>query len=185
MKTKFLNEEITYDGKQLTSHWIFKKTGWVEDGFVSFVGPCNVTLEHMVDLVDVKEEKPIYSQSMLHFIGEFFDTPLEIAILRQRMLITLAQQELALRGHKIIRGGNDLFDQTDGAKLSVAIATCSPVSSLFHFGINILSEGTPVKTRGLKDYEIEVKSLAEALLASFADELASVQVAKAKVRPVA
>jgi hypothetical protein len=81
-----------------------------------------------------------------------------------------------------VRGGNDLYE--DGAKLSVSIATATPVSTLLHFGINISSQGTPVRTKGLEDYSIEPVSFAKAVLESFRDELKTVDEARAKVRPV-
>jgi len=102
----------------------------------------------------------------------------------QRLLVSLAQQELIFRIQKptIVRGGNDLYE--DGAKLSVSVATASPVSTLIHFGINIISEGTPVKTRGLADYEIDPADFARALLESFRDEVQTVYLARSKVRAV-
>ena len=45
------------------------------------------------------------------------------------------------------RKGDDLI--VDGGKLSVSIATKSTTSILIHTGLNILSEGAPVKASGL------------------------------------
>lgn len=184
MQIKFLEQRIDYDGSQLSPHWIYKTCQLLGDALVAFRGGCNVPLEKMVDQVDVRENKPIFSEEMLHFIGEFFETPLTQTILLERLLVSLAQQEIVIRAHRpeIIRGGNDLYDGE--AKLSVAIATSSPVSTLLHFGINIVSRGTPVKTRGLNDYGIEVEPLAKALLETFRDEVATLKVARSKVRPV-
>lgn len=187
MKVLYSEKTLDYDGNQLKPHWIFKHFGIQGDAVVAFVGGCNVTVERMVDLADVRDNKPIFSRSMLHIVGEFFDGDLTRTILMQRLLVSLAQQELLFRLEQpgkpsIVRGGNDLFD--DGSKLSVSIATVSPVSTLLHFGINISSEGTPVKTKGLADYKIEPASFARALLESFRDEIETVRLARAKVRAV-
>lgn len=184
MQTKFIDQKIDYDGSQLAPHWIYKTFGLLGDAVVSFQGRCDVRLDKMVDQVDVKENQPIFSEEMLHFVGEFFDTDLTKTILLERLLVSLAQQEIVFRSKKqtIVRGGNDLYD--GDAKLSVAIATASPVSTLIHFGINISSKGTPVKTKGLNDYGIEPIPFAQALLESFRNELATLMEARSKVKAV-
>ncbi len=184
LQVKLIEETIDYDGSQLAPHWIYKNFGLLGNTLVAFRGRADVALGKMVDLVDVKENKPIVSEEMLHFIGEFFDTDLTRTILLERLLVSLAQQEIIFRSknHLIIRGGNDLYEED--AKLSVAIATASPVSTLIHFGINISSKGTPVKTKGLADYSIEPNALAKALLESFRNELGTLDEARAKVRAV-
>ncbi len=184
MNVHIAENDVDYDGSQLKSHWIFQKFGKMGDAAVGFCGRCDVSTDRMVDLVDVQDNKPIFSERMLHVIAEFFDADLTRTILYQRILVALAQQEIIFRIQKptIVRGGNDLYD--DGAKLSVSIATASPVSTLIHFGINISSKNTPVKTKGLEDYGIEPVSFAKALLESFRDELKTVREARSKVRSV-
>jgi hypothetical protein len=184
VKVLFSDKPTDYDGTQLASHWIFRNFNLQGDAAVAFIGGCDVKLEKMCDLADVRDGKPIFSKSMLHVIAEFFDSDLTRTILMQRLLVSLAQQEIIFRTGKpaIVRGGNDLFE--DGAKLSVSIATASPVSTLIHFGINIESEGTPVKTKGLADYKIDPPDFARALLESFRDEVLTVTQARAKVRAV-
>ncbi len=184
MKTAFIPEEITYDGSQLRSHWALDKAGIIDTAIVGFIGPCDVSLDHMVDLIDVRDKKSIYSKNMLHFIVEIFGQGLNEAILWQRILVSLVQQELHFleKRHRIIRGGNDLYEGE--AKLSVSVATQSPVSSLIHFGINITSEGTPIKTKGLKDYDVEPTLLAKSIMESFRHEWETFHVARAKVRAV-
>lgn len=184
MKVHWLEQKIGYDGGQLVSHWIYKNFGILGNALVAFRGKTHVPLEKMVDQVDVRKNRPIHSEEMLHFIGEFFGSNLEKTILLERLLVSLAQQEIVFRTKcpTIIRGGNDLYDGE--AKLSVAIATLTPVSTVMHFGINISSKNTPVKTKGLNDYGIEVEPFARALLESFLNEVLSFEEAKAKVRAV-
>lgn len=184
LQIKWLEQPIDYDGSQLVPHWIFKNFNLMGDALVAFVGACDVRLEKMVDLVDVRDQKPIFSEKMLHFIGEFFGPSLNETILLQRLFVSLVQQELIFRAKPtmIIRSGNDLYD--GDAKLSVSIATASPVSTLIHYGINISSHGTPVKTRGLADYGIDPLLLEKTLLETFKHEYVSWREARTKVRPV-
>lgn len=183
MKHSFLNEQMTYDGTQLRSHWIFEHTGAAGDGVVSFIGPADVPLTNMVDLVDVKAKENIYSTSMLHFIVENFDTDLTTMILRQRLLSTIASETLKRSGCKnVVRKGDDLYDGEK--KLSVSIATASPVSCLIHFAINIKSDRTPVPTIGLSDYDIDPKRFADEVMRLYVEEMGSVRTARCKVRAV-
>ena len=184
IKIKIIEEIIPYTGSELKPHWIFHKTGIVNDAVVAFRGPCDVPVEKMVDLVDVRDNKPIFSKDMIHMIGEFYSFTLKETILLQRLLVSLAQQEIIFSGKdlRIIRGGNDLYE--GDSKLSVAIAAPSTNSTLIHFGINIDSTGTPVKTKGLKDYNLDPMSFAKTLLESFKFEYESLLEAKAKVRSV-
>lgn len=121
---------------------------------------------------------------MLHFMAEHFDLDLEKTILRQRLLISLLAQEInRLSGANVIeRRGNDLYSKE--RKLSVAIATLTPVSTVFHVGLNILSSGTPVKTVGLRDLSISPRALAIKILRLYSQELQAVTLSRVKVRAV-
>lgn len=185
MQTEWLKNPIQYNGLQLSSGWIKEKSGLAGDCVVAFCGGADVPVEHMVDLEDVARNAPIFSEAMLHFIVEIFDRDLERMVLRQRLLIAILLEELKKfpACARLERRGNDLYD--DDAKLSVSVATTSPVSCLIHTGLNISSHNTPVKTRGLNDYDIDPKKLALAVMARFAEELKGVKHATGKVRPVA
>lgn len=191
MQTKFVSEQsIKYDGLQLAPHWIYRNFGLMGHAVVAFRGECEVKLTEMVDLEDVRNNAPIYSKEMLHFIVEFFDTDLEKGVYRQRLLVTTIKESLERRGLKPMRSGDDIFlkraDGTNG-KLSVSIATASPVSTLIHMGLNIISEGTPVPTVGLYDLGIvgaEVRDLALEIVGRYAEEVADIWQARCKVRPV-
>lgn len=82
----FKEAEIPYDGTPLAPHWIYRKFNLLGDALVAFVGPAKVDLDHMVDLEDVKQNAPIYSPKMLHFLGEWFIDSLETGILLQHLL---------------------------------------------------------------------------------------------------
>lgn len=183
MQKLYLEEELTYDGRQLCSHWAYQNFGTLGDVITAFQGPCRVELPEMVDLADVREGDSIYSPRMLSFIVEHFDRQLDCAVLRQRMLAVLAME--ILRGQSaaaagLRRSGDDIF--LDGRKLSVSIATVSPVSSLIHFGINIETEGTPVPTVGLAELDIDPTVFARKLMDAYQTEIDSMQKAAWKVR---
>ena len=74
----------------------------------------------------------------------------------------------------------------DGRKLSVSIATKSITSVLIHTGLNILSEGAPVKASGLKsELGIDnIKEFAQTVMQRYADEIEDIILAGTKVRGV-
>ncbi|MCD4782820.1 MAG: DUF366 family protein [Candidatus Eremiobacteraeota bacterium] len=189
MRFLFIEKEIPYMGVELSPHWIYDKTDIQGDAVVSFVGECRVELENMVDLQDVKAKDSIYSPKMLNFIAEFFDDDLEKAIYRQRLLITAMKEELESAGipDHVIRQGDDLYhvDHTGvKRKMTVSIATKSIVSTLIHAGINIRTEGTPVKTAGLAEFDIDPATFASRVMERFILEIEDIRIARSKVRPV-
>jgi uncharacterized protein len=175
---------IPYTGAELRSHWIMEAFDLRGDAVVAFVGACDVEIEHMVDLVDVADRACIRSAQMLHLIVEHFGLPLCEAVLRQRLLVVQACEVLrSVAGMEALRRhGDDLF--LDGRKLSVSIATVSPVSALIHLGINVDPTGAPVSAVGLAEFGVEPADFARRLMSVYATELAEVREACCKVRPV-
>ena len=189
MRTLFVSDrQITYDGRQLAPHWIYRNFDLLGDAVVAFVGPCRVDLSEMVDIEDVKAAAPIYSPLMLHVIAEFFAGDLHQTVYRQRLLIVAAKELLeTLTDRRVTRKGDDLYlPRVDGSpgKLSVSIATASATSTLIHTGFNIETEGTPVPTVGLAELGVEVPAFARDLLRRYADEVHDIWLARCKVRAV-
>lgn len=127
MQSRFITDrQITYNRLQLAPHWIYRTFDILGDAIVAFVGPCKVDLSEMVDIEDVKAEAPIFSPLMLHCIVEFFQTDLELAVYRQRLLVITAKELIeALTGRTVQRKGDDLYltrDDNSSGKLSVSIA---------------------------------------------------------------
>lgn len=193
MKSIFVEKQIPYDGTQLRSHWILDTLKLHGDVIAAFMGPADVKIEQMVDLEDVIGNKPIYSEMMLHFIVEHFQFDLEKTVLCQRLLISQIQQELngtAHLGHPsredrvraVVRKGDDLFIGRD--KLTVSIATTSPVSCLIHTGINISSKNTPVPTKGLHDFDVNPERFGRTIMRQYVEEIEGVKWAACKVRSV-
>lgn len=184
MKTKFIEENIKYIGSQLAPHWIYKNFKIQGNAIVAFIGECKVDLSEMVDIEDVINNEPIYSKLMLSFITEQFNIGLVEGVLRQRLLISTIKELLEEKGIFVVRNGDDLM--INGAKLSVSIATKSINSVLIHTGLNILSEGAPVKASGLTS-ELgisDIKEFAEDVMKRYAEELEDIILASTKVRGV-
>jgi len=184
MNIKYIDKEIKYEGFQLAPHWIYKNFKIQGDAIVAFVGECDVKLDEMVDIEDVINNEPIYSKSMLSFISEQFNIGLIEGVLRQRLLICKIKESLEKRGFKILRDGDDLF--FDDRKLTVSIATKSQTSVLIHTGINIISEGAPIKASGLsEDMKIfDIKEFANEVMQAYSFELNDIVQASTKVRGV-
>lgn len=184
MHTKLIDKEIKYIGSQLAPHWIYKNFKLQGDAIVAFVGECEVALTEMVDIEDVINNEPIYSKSMLSFITEQFNVNLVEGVFRQRLLICIIKELLEERGVFVVRKGDDLM--IDGRKLSVSIATKSTTSILIHTGLNILSEGAPVKASGLTS-ELgitDIKEFALEVMKRYSEEIEDINLASTKVRGV-
>ena len=69
-------------------------------------------------------------------------------------------------------------------KLTVSIATISPVSTLIHFGINIFPDGAPVPAIGLAELVIDSREFAEDLMRRVAQDLVSISRSIVKVKAV-
>jgi hypothetical protein len=179
---RILDETVAYVGTELRSGWVREHTGAAGDAAVGFVGPCDVPTANLVDLDDARAGEYIRSASMAHVIVEHPACTLELAVLRQRILVALLGELLAARGKIARRDGDDLY--YDGRKLTVSIAAPSSASSLIHLGINIDPAGAPVPAVGLAELGVEPRSLLHDLLSRYALELESAAHAATKVRTV-
>ncbi|PIR20776.1 MAG: hypothetical protein COV45_04260 [Deltaproteobacteria bacterium CG11_big_fil_rev_8_21_14_0_20_47_16] len=180
----FLPTSQKYDGAQLRSQFILETTGHMGDGVIAFCGAAEVGAAHMVDQEDIATASWIKSNNMLHFIAEHFHMPLREGIAHQRLLVSsihAALQKIKPEC-KVLRSGDDLFD--GDAKLTVSIAAASPQSTCIHTAINIDSQNTPVKTRGLDDYKISAMPFALDVLRRYSQECHDIFIASCKVKPI-
>lgn len=189
MKTHFISNEFKYDGTQLASLFAYMKYGILGDSVLSWVGPCEIDFSHMVDGEDVRAGSLIQGGRMLHFIFELFDRSLTEGVLVQRLFASMVKDliEEKVRPQSFVtaairRDGDDLF--VGDGKLSISIATKSPISTLVHFALNITNEGTPVKTASLHDLKIDETDFAREIMQRFVNEYQSIREATQKVRPV-
>ncbi|GAB4159313.1 MAG: DUF366 family protein [Planctomycetota bacterium] len=182
MKTLWSEEREPYDGSQLAAHWILRRHGISGDALVAWRGPCLVPVEQIADLEDV-DGPGIRGDDMVHFLWESFGaSDLRIAVLRQRLLAARAREALEDLGanQRIRRSGDDLY--VGDGKLSISIATVSPVSALIHFAVNARPTGAPVPISSLSEIGVEPTSFARELLDRTAAEEDSAAGAIAKVR---
>ena len=170
-----------YDGAQLVSLNSYLKHGLLGDSIVAWVGACDVSFEHMVDGEDLLEQARIAGDKMLHFIVEKFDISLYAAVALQRLLASIVKDQLlTMSKEKLFREGDDIY--LDDRKLSISIATQSPVSSLIHFAVNVTNKGTPVKTLSLEDLGVEAKPFAIEIMNRFCKETEGIHQATMKVK---
>ncbi|TGC07004.1 DUF366 family protein [Methanolobus halotolerans] len=139
MECIILDKSIDYDGSQISSLWAYNLADVKADSIIAFRGACDVKIEHMIDLEDKKQGDIIFSEDMLHFIIEHFDsTDLKLVYARQRLFTAITSEVLLFRYPLIERMGDDLFIK--GKKLTVSIASTSAVSQKIHLGINVVHD---------------------------------------------
>lgn len=183
IKTLVSDIPCAYDGTQLQAHWIYRNFGLLGDAVVAFTGEVNVSLDKMIDLIDVHRKEAIYSPLMLNFIIEHFNADLELAIYRQWLFMSLIKEELGQFEVNVNRMGDDLY--YNKGKLSVSVATKSNVSTLIHVGLNIETEGTPIKTVGLKELGVgDLNAFADTIMLRYKRELEHIDEARCKVRGI-
>lgn len=180
----FLPLPLDYTGAELRSHFV-RERGRIEwDGVVAFVGACAVRGERLVDLEDAEGGSEIVAERMLHFIGEHFQCGLREANARLRLFVSIAREALEDRASaaRVDRRGDDLF--VGERKLSVAICTATPVSAVFHFGVNVDPLGAPVPAIGLVELGVDAAAFAREVLDRYAAECEAIERALRKVRAV-
>lgn len=184
VKTLFLEKEMNYDGTQLCSLYNYLEHGLLGNSILAWLGPCDVSFEHMVDGEDLLAKSEIRGSMMLHFIFEIFDQSLVTGVFLQRLMASLCLETIHewSPSTRLRRDGDDIFWGQN--KLSISIATRSPQSVLVHFAMNIRNEGTPVATCALADFEIDAKKFALTILGKMKHELQTIQIASYKVKPV-
>ena len=184
MKTLFLESQFPYLGGELKSLFLYEKGLKEASGLLSWIGPCDVSTEALVDQADRENNDLIFSENMVHFIGEFFHREIFYGIMVQRLMAEIIKTYLneKCEGFKFRREGDDLYSERK--KLNVSIATVSPVSSLVHFGVNVSSKNTPVETIGLEDLKIDPVIFAKDILSLMKNEIESIESASVKVHTV-
>ena len=186
LKSQFIKQEFAYDGSQLRSLFGYLSHGVQGDSVISWIGACAISNEHMVDGEDLLAGETIAGDRMVHFVIERFGHSLAAAVALQRlfasMLMDLFREHVAdpETAEMFHREGDDIF--FGPGKMSISIATVSPVSALIHFAVNVTNEGTPVKTAALRDIDFPPEDFARAAMKRLADEVASIDEAVVKVR---
>jgi hypothetical protein len=182
-RTRFLPAELVYDGTQLATHWPRRSAGLEGDCAVTFLGPAKVPTDNLVDLEDRRAGERITAARMLHLVGVRFGRTLAETVLRQRLYVFLAAERLRLRGVGLLVEGDDIYTP-DRRKLSVSIATVSPLAGLIHIGLNDDPSGAPVPAVGLAELEVDAADFAREFLGDLERAESALESAAAKVRAV-
>lgn len=184
MKSLFIDQQFEYDGSQLKSLYAYLNHSILGNSIVSWIGPCRVDFDKMIDGEDLLQKSKICGDSMLHFIVEVFDQNLMTGVALQRVLASLIKDYLEQKTQqKFLRDGDDIY--WEDKKLSISIASISARSTMIHFAINVVNTGTPVPTCALEDFNLNPKEVAQSLLESFKKEFLSIQEATWKVKTLA
>ncbi|WP_297418817.1 DUF366 family protein [Thermococcus sp.] len=175
---------IDYDGSAIQSHWAYRNFGILGNSIVVFRGGCDVNVEEMIDIEDLRQNKEIKSDDMVHYIVEVFDFPnVLLASALQKLFIARLCEVLGEYGVKTSRKGDDIY--VHGRKLSISIATVSPVSVKMHIGINVEIKGIPegVDAIGLKELGIiDIEGFMEKTGKALVEEFIKVKKDSMKVR---
>lgn len=184
MKTLFdLNHE-TYTGEQLRPLHNYLRFGLLGTSMLSWVGPCNVKTDHMIDGEDVRAQEKICGDKMVHFIAEMFDVPLRAAVVWQRLMAEMTVRWLVqsknLLSADFSRKGDDIYYKK--RKLNISIATAAASSTLLHFAVNVVAEGTPIATSCLEEMGVSAEEYALEMLKLVQAEFKDVEEAVFKVK---
>ena len=184
LETRILDDSLDYTGEQLRSHFVREMSGIATDGVVAFRGACAVTGDRLVDIEDAEQHSSIIAEEKRHFIGEHFECSLREVNFRLRLFVALIGETLRelAPGLEMRRNGDDLY--VSDRKLTVAIATATPVSTVFHCGVNIDPQGAPVPAIGLAGIGVDDAAFTPMLLEKYTKECVSIGVAIRKVRGV-
>jgi hypothetical protein len=193
VKSLFIDKDFAYDGSQLRSLYAYLSHGVQGTSIVSWIGKCDISKEHMIDGEDLLAGETIAGARMVHFIIERFETPLFGAVALQRLMaaivMDLCVEHVSKKGSgaatpQFRRDGDDVYVASSGGegKLSISIATVTPVSALIHFAVNVTNEGTPVKTAALQDIGFDAVTFAKEVMSRVVREVESIEVATVKVR---
>ncbi|HEX4922703.1 MAG TPA: DUF366 family protein [Bdellovibrionales bacterium] len=186
MKSHWFEKSFAYDGSQLRSLFGYMQAGVLGDSIVAWRGACDVGFDKMVDGEDLRAKEKICGSDMVHFIVEKFQPHLSFSVALQRLLATIVKdvvEESAPNARdKLLRIGDDIYlDGSPRKKLSISIATVSPVSALVHFAVNVSNTGTPVPTCCLEDLKIAPEAFARNVMTRYSAEIDSLDQASQKV----
>jgi uncharacterized protein len=185
MKTLFLKQNIKYNGEQLKPLTNYLQHGLLGNSAVAWVGPCAVSIEHMIDGEDLRAHESIAADEMVHFVMELFDVSLKAGVCLQRLMAEMVKSNLQSKStspmaQNLVRKGDDLYFEKQ--KLNISIATQSANSCLIHFAVNSKKTGAPVSILSLDDLNVNVEQFAKEMLQLVQQEVVDILEATQKVR---
>ena len=166
-------KETEYTGRQLSRKWI-RAISRSRNVIIVFSGKCDIKPEFMVDKEDLKNNREIKSDKMVHFIIKIVGLKLPFIVYVQRFFIAYIKEYIEKHKNvRLERKGDDLFYKE--RKLTISVATCARKRNegYIHTGVNITNKGTPkdVKTASLEDLNIPYKKFAREIAKGFGKEI--------------
>ncbi len=185
MRTLFLNHKSKYTGEQLKPLTNYLLHGLLGNSAVTWLGPCAVSTEHMIDGEDLRAKEIIAADEMVHFVIELFDVSLKAGVCLQRLMAEMVKSYLqnkstSAAAQKLMRKGDDLY--FDNKKLNISIATQSANSCLIHFAVNVKPSGAPVPILCLEELGVAPDVFAKDMLGLLQHEIIDILEASQKVR---
>jgi uncharacterized protein len=155
-----LPEPLPMTIEAMKPHWALLRFDLWGNSMVIFKGQMKIDQKDMIDLKEFKRGALFPKGEMLHFVIEHFDDDTEKGVLRQNILVNIAEEKLShrLSGRRIIRWGDDLYDED--RRITLTAVSKTPVSVKIHFGLCIETDSEAGYT-GLKEYDLDVHELAE------------------------
>ena len=158
----FLTEPMKMTIEAMRPHWALVNFDLWGDSMVVFRGTMDVEPKDMIDLKEMKRGTVFPSGDLLHFVIEHFGDELKTGVLRQNILVNIAEEKLGHRlgSKKILRWGDDLYDEDRRITLTAVAQT--PVSVKIHLGICIDSD-QDAGFVGLNEYDLDYQEVAEVI----------------------
>ncbi|MCD6531961.1 DUF366 family protein [bacterium] len=177
-------EPMTMTIEAMKPHWALKKFDLWGDSLVVFRGPVDIKPDEIIDLKDFKSGTIFPRGEMLHFVIEHFGDNLETGILRQNILVSIAEEKLAHRigdARKILRWGDDLFDEDQ--RLSITAVAPTIVSVKIHLGICI--DPDPENGfGGISEYSLDPVELGEVIGNQYRADMRRLREKTWRMRPI-
>ncbi len=179
-----LPEPMVMTIEAMKPHWALKKFDLWGDSLVVFTGPIDIKPEEIIDLKDFKSGTVFPRGEMLHFVIEHFGDSLETGVLRQNILVSIAEEKLAHRlpaDKKILRWGDDLYDED--RRLTITAVAPTLVSVKIHFGICI--DPDPENGfGGIDDYDLDPRELGEVIGNQYRADMRRLREKVWRMRPI-
>lgn len=157
-----LHEPMTMTIAAMKSHWALMNFDLWGNSLVVFRGRMQIEAREMIDLKELKRGTVFPDGDIVHFIIEHFGDDLEKGVLRQNILVNIAEEKLShrMQNRRILRWGDDLYDED--RRITLTAVTQTPVSIKIHLGICIDSD-MESGFIGINEYGLDADELAEVI----------------------
>lgn len=156
----FVAEPMAMTIDAMKPHWALVNFDLWGDCMVAFRGKMKVEPKDMIDLKELKRGTIFPDGELLHFVIEHFADDLAKGVLRQNILVNIAEEKLnhRLGNRRILRWGDDLYDEDH--RITMTAVAQTPVSIKIHFGICIDTD-VDAGFIGINDLGLDPDEIAE------------------------